>query len=141
HGRAAADVQPHADRALVQVGLAVGGGGGQAHHGHQRVAAEDDHADVRHALEGVVGKAFVELDQGLDDGHVRRAAERVQPGQDVGDVALDVVTAHACAAGLDVFPAVDALDDQNALAAAALGWLDDEARTALHHARYALDLE
>src|SRR5690606_2640458 len=92
-----------------------------------RIAAEDDHADVGYAFVGVIGETLVEVDQRLDDGDIARAAQRIQHGEDVGDVAFDVFASDACTAGLDVAVAVAALDHEDALAAAPLGRLDDEA--------------
>ena len=80
------DVDAGADRALVQVGLAVRRAGGQAHHGHDRVTLEDDGADVGHALKGDVFEQRVEAHPVFDHGVVGLTAEAVHAAENVADV-------------------------------------------------------
>src|SRR5699024_3047765 len=127
------DVEPYTHGALVQVGLAVGGSGGETDHRHHRIAAEHDYPDVGHPLVGIAGEPLVEANQRLDQGDIRRTAEGIEPGENVGDVTLDVRKLHPVAARLDVDALGAALDHQDALAAAAFGRLAREALMSVEH--------
>src|SRR5690606_19088835 len=85
-GDAGGQVDAHADRALVQVGLAAGLACGQAQHGHHRVAEQHYDADVGHPLIADALEDGVGLDPIFDQRPVPVTAQRVQPGDDVGQV-------------------------------------------------------
>ena len=126
HGAAAVNVEAHTYRALVQVGLAVRRVGGAAHHRHHRHAAEGDYPDVGHALVAVLLQVGVEVDQPLDHGAVIPAAQAVQAGKYVRQVAAHFIGTDQGAAGLAVEVTLAADDNQDTLAAAALYRLDDK---------------
>src|SRR5450830_439187 len=125
-GQAGGQIYAHADRALVQVGLAAGLAGRQAQHGHHRVAHQHDDADIRHAfvadaLENLVGYHAV-----LDQRAVAMAAQGVQAGEDAGDLMLDFLMADDLAGHRAIAPLKAVGDDEDAVTAGALGRLDHE---------------
>ena len=61
HRAPGTNVDAHANGTLVQIGLTVGGGGGQAHHAHYRKALEHNHARVGHAFIAVALEARVKV--------------------------------------------------------------------------------
>ncbi len=125
-GDAGGEVDAHTDGALVQVGLAAGLAGGQAQHGHHRVAHQHDDADVRHAF---VADALEDRVRGhavLDQRAVAVPAEGVEAGEDRGDLMLDLLVADDLA-GDSLVAAFEAVGDhQDAVAAGALRRLDHE---------------
>src|SRR5690606_2223307 len=131
-GDAGGQVDAHADRALVQVGLAVGLPGGQAQHGHHRVAEQHYDADVGHPLIADALEDGVGLDPIFDQRPVPVTAQRVQPGDDVGQVVLDLVVADDLAGYRAIATFVAVADHQDAVTAGALGRLDDEVLVVLH---------
>lgn len=74
-GQAAMQVDPGANAALVQIGSAVGCLGRQPQHGHGRLVAIEDHADIRNALVGNRLEDGVQAHSLLKDGAVRPAAQ------------------------------------------------------------------
>ena len=136
---AAGKVDARADGALVQVGLAAGLARRQADHRHHRVAAVDDRADVRHPVVGDGREQRVEAHPILDHRLVGLAAQAVHAAQDVGDVVLQVSHRHHRPTHLAELFACPALDNDNPLAAAAVGGLDDEVRVAVQQLRQPAD--
>ncbi len=90
YGPSGPHVYADAHCSLVEVRLAVRGGGREAHHAHDRVALEQYDAGVRDALVGVVLEDVVEVYELLNQDNVRLSAEGEEPCEDIGDVALDV---------------------------------------------------
>ncbi len=130
-GTAGTQAQTHPHGTLVQVCLAVRGGGGEAHHGHHREPLEDDDPGIGHPFEGVTVEHVVEVDEPFHQRHVRLAAEGIEPRQDVGDMALQILAVAGAAVGLVEEAVFLAQDHQDPLAAGAAGRLDAEARPLL----------
>ena len=110
----------------MQVGLAVGLAGWQTQHGHHRVAHQHDDADVRHAFVADALEDGVRGDAVLDQRTVAVTAERVETGEDAGNLLLQLLVADDLAGHRleTVFEAVG--DDHDAVTAGALRRLDDE---------------
>src|SRR5690606_28579533 len=92
-GDAGGQIRAHTHRALVRGGLAAGAACGPAQHGHHGVAEQHYDADVGHPLIADALEDGVGLDPIFDQRPVPVTARRVQPGDDVGQVVLDLVVA------------------------------------------------
>lgn len=120
------DVDSDPDGPLVEVGLAVAGGGGEAHHRHHRVAPVDDDPHVGNPLVAETVEDVVELYEALEDRHVILAPQGVEAAEGVGDVAFELRQVDHFAAGFGEALSVVGEDHQDSLAPAPLGRLDDE---------------
>lgn len=81
-GDPAGDIDPHPDRALMQVGAATGRLRRQARHCQHWVALENNDADIRYALKRDRAKDRIDFDQGFHHGLVRMAPEAEHARQD-----------------------------------------------------------
>ena len=124
----AANVETDADRALVQVGPAIGGARAETQHCHHRVTLEHDHPDIGHAADAPGIEHRMRVDQGFDDCRVRPTTQRMQTADDVGQQPLDVPEVHPLAAALDEVLPIPSDYDEDSAATAPLGGLDDELR-------------
>src|SRR5690554_885239 len=139
HRTAGGDIQPHAYRSLMEVGLAIRNSSRKTNHRHDRVATKHNHPYVGNPLIRILGKCLVKLDQALNHRHIRRATQRVEAGQDIRDMPVQVFQSQARATGLEKLITLDTFDDQNSLAAAAFGWLDDKAAMSRNEVLQPLD--
>ena len=142
-GLAKTHVDARAHRTLVQVSLAVRCARGQTHHRHGRVTAVDDDANIGHALVTQLREHRIEVDAVLDEGFVATAAETVLTADDIRQVVRDLAVRHQHAARKSERVAISFAapgHDENAVAAAALGRLDDETLPVRHDVVERLDL-
>ena len=116
---AGCDVETDADRALVQVGLAVRFLRCESQHAHHRITLEHDQADVRHAFIADVLERRVAGHQRFDEGDIGASAERVQAADDVREMTLHIGQRELTAARFDEVVSVVTNDHQDAFAAAA----------------------
>src|SRR5690606_37827733 len=125
-GNTGGQVDTDTNGTLVQVGLAVGLAGWQTKHGHHRVAHQHDDADVRYAFVANALEDRVRSDAIFDQRTVTAATQRVEAGEDAGDLLLDFPVADDLA-GDGLVATLEAVGDhQDAIAAGTLGRLDHE---------------
>ncbi len=137
---AAGQIYARAHRALVQVGPPVRHPGRQADHRLHRHATEHYRADVGHALVAHAFENRVEIDPVLDQRAIGQATQAVHAAEDVGNVVSQLVFSGQAAVGLAVASVDLAGDDQDALAPAAMGRLDDEFLVRRQQFRQPVDL-
>src|SRR5690606_35967817 len=125
-GDASSQVDANANGALVQVRLALALARRQAQHGQHRIALEHNHANIRHAFKTDGGKHRVWLHPVLDQRTIAMTAERINPGQDAGDMELDIVERQKTAAAGAIQTLEPVLDHQYAVTTSPLCRLDDE---------------
>ena len=129
-GRTGFEIDAGADAALVQVGSAAGLFRRQAEHRHGRLAAVDDDAHVRNALESDWLERRMQLDALLNDGSVRPAAERIHAGKDIGDVLPQFIGTQPSPVVPAVIRTITADEHEHATAGRAAVRLDDEVAAA-----------
>src|SRR5690606_21286842 len=139
-GHAGGQVHAHTDSALVQVGFAARLTCRQAQHGHHRIAHQHDDANIRHAF---VADALEDRVRGyavLDQCAITVPAQRVKAGEDIGDLMLQFVVGDDLAGNRAIATFETVRDHQNAVAAGALGRLDDEVLMVLDDVLELLDI-
>ena len=87
-----------------------------------------NHPGIGYPFEGVAVEHIIEVDEAFDQRHVGLAAERIEPRQNVGDMALQILTVGGAAIGLVEKAIFLDAGSPGSLAARATGRLDAEAR-------------
>ena len=119
-------VHAHAHSPLMKIRTSFGGPRGQTNHRRNRDATVHENSNIGCAADGQPYKDRVGFDALLQYGFVRVSTQRVEPGQDAGQMVSDFCYRLWCPPGTLEVTSTQLFQYQNAAPSGTTGRLDDE---------------